>query len=76
MKHTFSTDFNLESRPGTVDIALRYDTVTGHYNYRVEECGLPASVPMHVFNGILFSILQQACAGMIQGYRPPEETSS
>jgi hypothetical protein len=56
-EYPFSTDFNIPAKDGTIDIAIRYDTVDGHYNWRVEENGLPVSVPQHVMSGILMNII-------------------
>ncbi|MCM3746536.1 hypothetical protein M3223_04125 [Paenibacillus pasadenensis] len=59
----------IEATAGVVDIAIRYDTNTGAYNFLLEENGLPTTLPMHVFNGILINLIQEACRGKIDGYR-------
>lgn len=51
---TFSVEFeSLEADEGVVDFAIRYNTKTGEYNYVIEECGVPVTLPAHVFVGIL-----------------------
>jgi hypothetical protein len=60
---------SLEGAPGVLDIAIRYDTKTGRYNFVMEESGLPTTAPMHVFNGVLTCVMQAAVAGVIDGYR-------
>jgi predicted subunit of tRNA(5-methylaminomethyl-2-thiouridylate) methyltransferase len=63
-------EFNhIKAAPGVIDIAIRYDTKDGRYNFVMEENGLPTSAPMHVFNGILTCVMQAAVAGVIDGYR-------
>jgi hypothetical protein len=53
----FETEFlNIDSGEGVVDIAIRYDTNTGDYNYCIEESGIPATLPVHVFMGILEAV--------------------
>jgi hypothetical protein len=70
MNKALNVEFHeIEAAPGVVDIAIRYDTKTGSYNFVIEETGLPTTLPLHVFNGILFSILNEACKGTIEGYR-------
>lgn len=69
MSKQLIVDFHsLEQGVGMVDIAIRYDVKTGRYNYLIEENGLPVTLPMHVFNGILFSLATEACRGVINGY--------
>jgi hypothetical protein len=69
MSKQLNVEFHsLESGEGVVDIAIRYDTKTGSYNFLIEEKGLPVSLPMHVFNGILMNLVS-ACQGHIDGYR-------
>lgn len=63
---------SLDSAPGIVDIAIRYDVKTGSYNFLIEENGLPTTLPSHVFNGILFNLATEASRGVIQGFRPEE----
>lgn len=60
---------SLETGEGIVDIAIRYNVNTGSYNFLIEENGLPVTLPMHVFNGILFNLATEACRGVIDGYR-------
>lgn len=55
-KYEFKTGFNLSPKEGTLDIAIRYDTVDGYYNLRMEEQGIPVEVPSHVIRGILMNI--------------------
>lgn len=59
----------LAAGEGIVDIAIRFDTKSGSYNFLIEENGLPTTLPMHVFNGIMFNIQMDACRGYIDGYR-------
>lgn len=70
MSKELSVEFHsLDTGEGVIDFAIRYDTKTGAYNFLIEENGLPTTLPMHVFNGILFSIASEACRGHIDGYR-------
>lgn len=64
----------INAAPGVIDIAIRYDTKDGRYNFVMEENGLPTTCPMHVFNGILTCVMQAAVAGVIDGYRSEEIT--
>lgn len=56
---TFST---IEASEGVVDIAIRYDTESGKYEYGIEENGLPSELPTHVFLGILEAVKYDAMA--------------
>lgn len=70
MSKTLTVEFHsVEAGPGVVDMAIRFDTKTGRYNFMIEENGLPTGLPMHVFNGILTNLIQEACRGSIEGYR-------
>lgn len=70
MSKSLNVEFHqLETGEGVVDIAIRYNTKTGSYNFLMEENGLPTTLPMHVFNGILFNLATEACRGVIDGYR-------
>lgn len=70
MNKQLNVEFHeLASGTGIVDIAIRYNVKTGSYNFLIEENGLPTTLPMHVFNGILFNLATEASRGMIQGYR-------
>lgn len=53
----------LESGAGVVDIAIRYDTKTGAYDFLLEESGLPIALPAHVFTGVLFNLASDAARG-------------
>lgn len=44
---------DIESGDGVVDIAVRYDTNKGEFEFITEENGLPVELPAHVFVGIL-----------------------
>lgn len=71
MGKSLNVEFHeLDAGEGVVDIAIRFDTKSGSYNFVLEENGLPTTLPMHVFNGILFNIQMEACKGYIDGYRP------
>lgn len=66
MSKNLNIEFHeLKSSEGMVDIAIRYDTKTGRYNYMMEENGLPVTLPSHVFSGILFNVLS---VGVAEGY--------
>lgn len=68
-KKQLNVEFHeISAKAGVVDIAIRYDTNSGQYNFLIEENGIPTTLPMHVFNGILFSVLNEACNGSIDGY--------
>lgn len=70
MNRQLNVEFHsLDAAPGLLDIAIRYDTKSGRYNFVMEENGLPTTAPMHVFNGILTCVMQAAVAGVIEGYR-------
>lgn len=70
MSKQLNVEFHeLEAGEGIVDICIRYDVKTGNHNFLIEENGLPTSLPMHVFNGILFNLASEACRGRIDGYR-------
>lgn len=70
MRKKLNVEFHeLSSETGVIDIAIRFDTKTGQYNFVIEEQGLPTTLPMHVFNGIMFNVQMDACKGYIQGYR-------
>lgn len=70
MSKTLNVEFHqIESGSGIVDLAIRFDTKTGSYNFMVEENGLPTTLPMHIFNGIMFCIMNDACRSVIDGYR-------
>jgi hypothetical protein len=70
MSKQLNVEFHqLETGEGIVDIAIRYNVKTGSYNFLIEENGLPTTLPMHVFNGILFNLATEASRGVIDGYR-------
>lgn len=71
MSRALNVEFHeMDSGAGIVDIAIRYDVKTGSYNFLLEENGLPTTVPMHVFTGILFNLASEATRGVIAGYSP------
>jgi hypothetical protein len=71
MSKQLTVEFHeLDQGTGVIDLAIRFDTTTGRYNFMIEENGLPTTLPSHIFNGILFNIQMEACRGVIDGYRP------
>jgi len=44
---------SIESKPGVLDLAIRYDGNSGSFEYVVEENGIPVSVPAHIVAGVL-----------------------
>jgi hypothetical protein len=73
MSKTLNVEFHsLASASGVVDIAIRYNTVTGSYNFLIEENGLPTTLPKHVFNGILINLVNESCGGTIDGHHSDE----
>lgn len=70
MSKQLTVEFHeLDQGPGVIDLAIRFDTKTGSYNFMIEENGLPTTLPSHIFNGILFNIQMDACRGVIEGYK-------
>lgn len=70
MRKQLNIEFHsMEAGPGVVDIAIRYDTKTGRFNYMLEENGLPTTLPTHIFSGIIFNI---ASVGVAEAYGPSE----
>lgn len=70
MSKALNVEFNsMDADIGVVDIAIRYDTKTGRFNYMMEENGLPTTLPTHVFSGILFNI---ASVGLNEAYIPSD----
>lgn len=55
--NTFNPNFKqLKSGQGTLDIAIRFDSVTGAYELILEENGLPTETPVNAIVGALESV--------------------
>ena len=72
MSKQFCVEFEkMESKPGTLDLALRIDTETGDYEFIIEESGLPVTVPYYQFVGLMQLLIGHATYRFYNGY--PEE---
>lgn len=63
---------NMESKPGTLDVAVRVDMETGDFEFTIEENGLPTTVPYILFAGALQMVLNQAAYRYYKGYEDNE----
>jgi hypothetical protein len=66
---TLQVEFDtMVKKPGTLDVAVRVDMETGHFEFVIEENGLPTTVPYILFAGALTMVLNQAAYRFYNGY--------
>lgn len=58
MGKTFTTEFDMESGEGIVDIAIRTNTKNGQWEFAMEENGVPVTLPQHILFGILVGVMK------------------
>ncbi|WP_433958563.1 hypothetical protein [Cytobacillus horneckiae] len=59
---------SLESKPGTLDVAIRVNVEEGSFEFVIEENGLPTTVPYIHLAGALQLVLNQAAYRYYKGY--------